>query len=60
MARAQAEKEGRNLNFVVYVCGTNEDIQGMEEQKAILAREGAVLADSNVEAARIAAEILKR
>ena len=58
MANEAAKAAGRSLKVVAYVCGTDKDRQNLEEQRAILAGEGAILADSNVEAAQIAAELL--
>ena len=57
-AKETAKAAGRNLKVVVYVCGTDKDRQNLEEQRAILAGEGAILADSNVEAAQLAAQLL--
>ncbi len=58
MANEAAKAAGRSLKVVAYVCGTDKDRQNLEKQRAILAGEGAILADSNVEAAQIAAELL--
>jgi hypothetical protein len=57
-AKALAEKEGRSLCFVAYVCGTDKDIQDFEAQEAKLAAEGVILAKSNARAARLAAAII--
>ena len=53
-----AKEAGRSLKVVAYVCGTDKDRQNLEEQRTILAGEGAILADSNVEAAHLAAQLL--
>jgi FdrA protein len=57
-AKVIAEKEGRSLCFVAYVCGTEKDIQDFAAQEAKLAAEGVILAKSNARAARIAAAII--
>lgn len=44
---------------VVYVCGTEADPQGRSRQSEALLAAGAVLAESNLEAARLAGYILK-
>lgn len=59
-ARDVAEKEGRELIFVGYICGTDLDKQTMELQKTILLKEGVILAESNVEAANLVADILSK
>jgi FdrA protein len=57
-AKAIAEKEGRSICFVAYVCGTDKDIQDFAAQEAKLAAEGVILARSNARAARLAAAII--
>jgi FdrA protein len=57
-AKAIAEKEGRGLCFVAYVCGTDKDIQDFAGQEARLAAEGVLLARSNARAAKLAAAIV--
>ncbi len=59
-AKAIAQKEGRSLCFVAYVCGTDKDIQDYAAQEAKLAAEGVILARSNARAARLAAAIIGR
>jgi FdrA protein len=58
-AKAIAEKEGRSLCFVAYVCGTEKDVQDFAAQQAKLEAEGVILARSNARAARLAAAIIQ-
>lgn len=57
-AREIASAEGREIVFVMYICGTDQDKQNIREQEEILKAEGVILADSNAEAAKVAAAIL--
>lgn len=57
-AKEIAEKEGRSICFVAYVCGTEKDIQSLTAQEAKLEEEGVILARSNAKAARLAAAII--
>jgi len=59
-ARAAARKGGRNLAFVGFVCGTEEDPQGLVRQEKALRAAGVLLAQSNAQAARLAAAIAGR
>jgi FdrA protein len=45
--------------FVGFVCGTDRDPQGLEQQEARLREAGVVLADCNAAAVRLAAAIIK-
>lgn len=56
-ARSRAASEGRSLVFVASVCGTEQDPQGFREQVRTLAEAGVLVADSNAQAARIAARV---
>lgn len=58
-AKSIAEKEGRSLCFVAYVCGTDKDLQDFAAQEAKLAAEGVIIAKSNAKAARLAAAIIR-
>ena len=53
-----AAAEGRNIVFVTYVCGTNADFQKKEKQKKMLADNGCIVAESNMEAVEMAYEIV--
>lgn len=57
--RAAAAKEGRSLNVVAYICGTDLDPQIFCEQKKKLEDAGVFVADSNESAARFAVEIIR-
>lgn len=59
--RAQeiARSAGRYLPIVAYVCGTDLDFQMLERQEEKLMELGVLLAQSNLQASQIAAEILK-
>jgi succinyl-CoA synthetase alpha subunit len=56
-ARAAAAAAGRTVAFVGSVCGTAADPQDLGRQEAALRDAGAVLADSNAQAVRLAARI---
>lgn len=56
-AQAAARKKGRRIAFVGFVCGTDEDPQGLERQEAALREAGVLLAPSNARAVLLAAEI---
>lgn len=58
-AKAHARAHHRYLSVVVSICGTFQDPQNFAEQSAKLASAGAVIADSNAKAARLAALIVK-
>ena len=55
---AEAAKEGRFVCVIIALCGTDLDPQGYAKQKEILESSGALVFDSNEEAAVLAREIL--
>jgi succinyl-CoA synthetase alpha subunit len=57
-ARTRTANAGRELVVVASVCGTAADPQDLAAQEAALRASGAVLADSNAQAVRLAAEII--
>ena len=57
-ARAAAEREGRQIAFVGFICGTEHDPQGLARQHAALSEAGVVLAGSNAQAAYTAAAMV--
>lgn len=57
-ARAAAERAGRGLGLVGFVCGTEGDPQGLARQEAALHEAGMVLTGSNAQAARLAAAMV--
>lgn len=57
-AKAHAEKEGRELALVGFVCGTKADPQNMGQQIIALEDAGVLLAPSNAAAVRLAASIV--
>jgi FdrA protein len=59
-ASAAARKAGRRLALVGFVCGTEEDPQGLERQEKALRAAGMLLTGSNAQAARLAAAIAGR
>jgi FdrA protein len=59
-ARAMAEKDGRTVIFVGSVCGTQGDPQNLAQQESVLREAGVLLAESNAQAARLAAAIIKQ
>lgn len=56
-AKAHAEKEGRTLALVGFVCGTNADPQNMGQQIIALEEAGVLLTPSNAAAVRLASSI---
>ncbi len=58
-AQAAARKKGRSIAFVGFVCGTEEDPQGLARQEAALRRAGVLLEESSSRAALLAAALLK-
>ena len=59
-ARALARAARRSLALVGSVCGTAGDPQDLPGQEAVLREAGALLADSNAQAVRLAARIAAR
>jgi succinyl-CoA synthetase alpha subunit len=59
-AQAAARKKGRTIAFVGFVCGTDEDPQGLARQEKALREAGVLLAASNARAVRLAAAIVQR
>jgi Succinyl-CoA synthetase, alpha subunit len=59
-ARSKARESGRNLQFITYVCGTDKDPQGMEEQVKKLRECCAVVLPTNAHAALLAAYMVGR
>lgn len=57
-ARENAKKEGREIIFVGYICGTELDKQDYKLQKRLLIEEGILMFDSNKEAALAAGMII--
>lgn len=57
-AKENAAQAGRHIIFIGYICGTKQERQNYEEQKAKLKAAGVIVAASNIEAAKIAAKIL--
>jgi succinyl-CoA synthetase alpha subunit len=59
-AQQAARKKGRSLAFVGFVCGTEEDPQGLERQETALRGAGVHLAESNARAVMLAAAIARK
>jgi len=59
-ARAAAARKRRRIAFVGFICGTDGDPQDYARQEATLRAAGMVLADSNAQAVRVAAAIVRR
>lgn len=57
-AKRIAENSGRFLPVIAYVCGTDQDKQDKSEQIRILTEAGVLIADSNKDAALIAAQFV--
>jgi len=58
-AREGADKAGRNLVFVGFVCGAEADPQSLSRQEVALRGAGVLLAHSNAGAVRLAAQIVE-
>ncbi|MBI3371271.1 MAG: acyl-CoA synthetase FdrA [Betaproteobacteria bacterium] len=56
-AQAAARRQGRDIAFVGFVCGTELDPQGLERQEDALRAAGVLLTGSNAQAVRLAASI---
>ena len=59
-AKALADKAGRHLVVVGFVCGTSSDPQDLSKQEAALREAGVILAESNAQAVRLAATVVSR
>jgi FdrA protein len=57
-ARRRAQRAGRHLAVVTFVCGTDEDPQGLTAQKERLAQAGAFILPTSTDAAALAAAAL--
>ena len=57
-ARQIAERDGRQIAFAGFICGTERDPQGLARQTTALQEAGVILAKSNAQAARTAAAII--
>jgi FdrA protein len=57
-AREIAERDGRQIAFVGFICGTERDPQGLARQTTALQESGVILTKSNAQAARTAAAIV--
>ncbi|MBT9135691.1 MAG: Succinate--CoA ligase (ADP-forming) subunit alpha [Firmicutes bacterium] len=57
-AQVLAQKAGRYLAVVAYVCGTELDKQGLESQVELLRRAGVLVATSNLQAVKLACAIV--
>ena len=53
-----AGRDGRTIAWIGFVCGTEQDPQGLSRQEAALAEAGMILAASNAQAVRIARRII--
>ncbi|MFN0316068.1 MAG: acyl-CoA synthetase FdrA [Burkholderiales bacterium] len=57
-AQSIAQRDGRAIAFVGFVCGTEQDPQGLSRQETALKNAGVLLANSNAQAVRIAKRIV--
>ncbi len=58
-AREDARKDGREIVYIAYVCGTPTDFQGLKEQEEILRNNGILVTSTNAEASYLACSIMK-
>ncbi|MCR1899289.1 acyl-CoA synthetase FdrA [Irregularibacter muris] len=56
--RELAQKEGRHITFVAFVCGTNEDPQNLKECEARLRENGVIVLPSNAQAIRFSEKLI--
>ena len=56
-ARLLASAAGRQLAFIVVICGTSDDPQNIQKQAAELTAAGAVVVPSNLQGVSIAAAL---
>jgi FdrA protein len=57
-ANAIAQRDGRTIAWVGFVCGTEQDPQGLSRQETALSQAGVILAGSNALAVRLATRII--
>lgn len=53
-----AEKQGRHLVFIAYICGTDKDKQNMKESINLLRRHDVIVTNTNEQAAKLAVRII--
>jgi FdrA protein len=58
-AKKIAEKQGRTLAIVTYVCGTEKDLQGLKKSEELLRQAGMIVASTNAQASHIAGLMVK-
>ncbi|MDF0606497.1 acyl-CoA synthetase FdrA [Neisseriaceae bacterium TC5R-5] len=58
-ANAEAARQQRQLLYIAHVCGTELDPQSRQQQVQALQQAGVIVADSNVQAAQLAAQIIQ-
>jgi len=58
-AKEYLKDKGREIVFVGYILGTDNDVQNYKLQKEALEKEGMIIADSNFESAKLAAFIVE-
>jgi len=59
-ARKVAGLDAREIVFIGSVCGTQGDPQNLNRQESALREAGVLLAESNAQAARLAASVIRR
>jgi succinyl-CoA synthetase alpha subunit len=59
-AQEAAARTGRKVVFVAFVCGTDSDPQHLAAQEQSLREAGVLLAESNAQAARLAAAVVNK
>ena len=57
-AKRTAKQRGDELSVVVSVCGTEIDLQGMDQQVAVLEQAGATVFKSGLQAAEYAVQLV--
>lgn len=58
-AKELAKADGREIQFVMHICGTENDPQNLAEQEQAMVAAGVILADTNVKAVELAVAIVQ-
>lgn len=59
-AKKIAKADKRNIVFITSICGTDQDPQGKDSQRAILEKEGVLVFSSNAAATKFASHLAKK
>ncbi|MFH1452435.1 MAG: FdrA family protein [Armatimonadota bacterium] len=59
-AKEFLKDRGRNITFIVYICGSDKDVQKFSEQKEAFEASGAIVMPTNASAVKLASGILQK